>query len=137
MNIQKLQRLVIDALEDVKAQDIKVFNTSHITGMFDRIVIASGASNRQTRAIASHVVAKVKEKEIPIIAFEGQDTGEWVLIDIGDIVIHVMQPSIRQYYNLEEIWGDKPVRVKLLPQSTIPALSELPDYPDNIYNDAT
>lgn len=132
-----MQRLVIDALEDVKAQDIKIFNTSHITGMFDRVVIVSGSSSRQTRSIASHVVNKVKEKEIPVIAFEGQETGEWVLIDIGDIVIHIMQPSIRQYYNLEEIWGEKPVRVKLLPQSTLPALSELPDYPDNIYNDAT
>ena len=137
MDIQKLQRLVIDALEDAKAQDIKIFNTSHITGMFDRVIIVSGASNRQTRSIASHVITKVKEKEIPVIAFEGQETGEWILIDIADIVIHVMQPSIRQYYNLEEIWGDKPVRVKLLPQSTLPALGELPDYPDNIYNDAT
>lgn len=137
MDIQKLQRLVIDALEDAKAQDIKVFNTSHITGMFDRVIIVSGASNRQTRSIASQVITKVKEKEIPVIAFEGQETGEWILIDIADIVIHVMQPSIRQYYNLEEIWGDKPVRVKLLPQSTLPALGELPDYPDNIYNDAT
>lgn len=137
MDIQKLQRLVIDALEDVKAQDIKIFNTSHITGMFDRVVIVSGSSNRQTRSIASHVISKVKEKAIPIIAFEGHETGEWVLIDIGDIVIHIMQPSIRHYYNLEEIWGDKPVRVKLLPQSTTPALGELPDYPDNIYNDAT
>lgn len=137
MEIQKLQRLVIDALEDVKAQDIKVFNTSHITGMFDRVIIVSGASNRQTRSIASHVVNKVKEKDIPIIAYEGQETGEWVLIDIGDIVIHIMQPSIRQYYNLEELWGDKPVRVKLLPQSTMPALSELPDFPDHSYNDMT
>lgn len=136
MDIQKLQRLVIDALEDAKAQDIKVFNTAHITGMFDRVIIVSGASTRQTRAIATHVIKKVKQKEIPIVAFEGHETGEWVLIDIGDIVIHIMQPSIRTYYNLEEIWGDKPVRVKLLPQSTLPALSEIPDFPDNIYNDA-
>lgn len=137
MEIQKLQRLVIDALEDVKAQDIKVFNTSHITGMFDRVIIVSGSSNRQTRSIASHVITKVKETGIPIIAFEGHETGEWVLIDIGDVVIHIMQPSIRQYYNLEEIWGEKPVRVKLLPQSTMPALGELPDFSDNRYNDLT
>lgn len=137
MDIQKSQRLVIDALEDAKAQDIKVFNTSHITGMFDRVIIVSGASNRQTRSIASNVITKVKEKQIPIVAYEGHETGEWVLIDIGDIVVHIMQPSIRQYYNLEEIWGDKPVRVKLLPESTLPGLSELPDFPDNIYNDAT
>lgn len=137
MDLQKLQRLVIDALEDVKAQDIKIFNTSHITGLFDRVIIVSGASNRQTRSIASHVVDEVKKKDIPIIAYEGHDTGEWVLVDIGDIVIHVMQPSIRQYYNLEEIWGDKPVRVKLLPQSTIPALSEIPDFSGDFTNDVT
>lgn len=135
MDLQKLQRLVIDALEDVKAQDIKVFNTSHITGLFDRVIIVSGASNRQTRSIASHVVDEVKKKNIPIIAYEGQETGEWVLVDIGDIVIHIMQPSIRQYYNLEEIWGDKPVRVKLLPQSTVPALSEIPHFSDDFAND--
>jgi len=135
MNIQTLQRLVIDALEDVKAQDIKVFNTSHITGMFDRVIIASGTSSRQTRAIAANVVNKIKEKKIPIIAVEGEDSGEWVLIDIADIVVHVMLPSIRQYYNLEEIWGDKPVRVKLLPESTLPAFDEQPQFPDSLYND--
>ena len=124
MDIQKLQRLVIDALEDVKAQDIKVFNTSHITGMFDRVIIVSGTSSRQTRAIASNVVKTLKDKKIPIIALEGEETGEWVLIDIADIVIHVMLPPIRQYYNLEEIWGDKPVRVKLLPESTVPVSNE-------------
>lgn len=137
MNIQKLQRLVIDALEDVKAQDIKVFNTSHITGMFDRVIITSGSSSRQTRAIASNVVNKLKEKKVPIIAVEGDDSGEWVLIDIADIVVHVMLPSIRQYYNLEEIWGDKPVRVKLLPQSTLPSVNDQPEYPDALYNDAS
>lgn len=118
MNIQKLQRLVIDALEDVKAQDIKVFNTTHLTGLFDRVIIASGSSNRQTRALARSVVDAVHEHKIEIIALEGEDSGEWVLLDIGDIVIHCMQPAIRSYYNLEAIWGDKPVRVKLLPQST-------------------
>ncbi len=120
MDIQKLQRLVIDALEDVKAQDIKIFNTTHITGLFDRVVIASGASNRQTRALASSVADAAREHKIPIVAYEGEETGEWVLLDLGDIVIHCMQPSIRQYYNLEELWGDKPVHVKLLPESTQP-----------------
>lgn len=122
MDIQKLQRIVIDALEDVKAQDIKVFNTTHITSLFDRVVIASGSSNRQVRAIASNVANKVRERKIPIVAFEGEDTGEWVLIDLGDIVVHCMQPAIRQYYNLEELWGGKPVHVRLLPQSTMPAI---------------
>lgn len=120
MDIQKLQRLVIDALEDVKAQDIKVFNTSHITSLFDRVIIASGSSNRQTRALAESVADAARKHKVNIIAYEGQDTGEWVLLDLGDIVIHCMQPGIRQYYNLEEVWGDKPVRVKLLPQSTQP-----------------
>ncbi|NGM87614.1 ribosome silencing factor [Parapusillimonas sp. SGNA-6] len=131
MDIQKLQRLVIDALEDVKAQDIKIFNTSHITGLFDRVVIASGSSNRQTRAIASNVVDRAREQKIPIIAYEGEDTGEWVLVDLGDIVVHCMQPSVRQYYNLEEIWGGKPVRVKLLPQSTQPTTHESFNYDED------
>jgi len=130
MDIQKLQRLVIDALEDVKAQDIKIFNTSHITGLFDRVVIASGTSNRQTRALASSVMDAARENNVPILAYEGEDTGEWVLVDLGDIVVHCMQPAIRQYYNLEEIWGGKPVRVKLLPQSTIPAMPSTYDFDD-------
>jgi len=130
MDIQKLQRLVIDALEDVKAQDIKVFNTSHITSLFDRVIIASGTSNRQTRALASSVVDAAREHNVPILAYEGEDTGEWVLVDLGDVVVHCMQPAIRQYYNLEEIWGGKSVRVKLLPQSTIPISSESYSFDD-------
>lgn len=114
MDLKKLQRAVIDALEDVKAQDIKVFNTTHLTGLFDRVVIASGTSNRQTRALANSVREKARELNIQIIATEGEDTGEWVLVDLGDIVVHIMQPAIRQYYALEEVWGGKPVRVKLL-----------------------
>ncbi|ARP86139.1 ribosome silencing factor [Bordetella genomosp. 9] len=122
MEIQKLQRAVIDALEDVKAQDIKIFNTTHLTSLFDRVVIASATSNRQTRALASSVSDRARALRIPV-AVEGEDTGEWVVVDLGDVVVHIMQPAIREYYNLEEIWGGKPVRVKLLPQSTRPALS--------------
>jgi ribosome-associated protein len=122
MEIQKLQRAVIDALEDVKAQDIKIFNTTHLTSLFDRVVIASATSNRQTRALASSVADRGRAMDLRV-AIEGEDTGEWVVVDLGDIVVHVMQPAIREYYNLEEIWGGKPVRVKLLPQSTRPALS--------------
>jgi ribosome-associated protein len=117
MDIQKLQRAVIDALEDVKAQDIKVFNTTHLTSLFDRVVIASATSNRQTRALASSVADRGRALRLSGITVEGEDTGEWVVVDLGDIVVHIMQPAIRQYYNLEEIWGDKPVRVKLLPGS--------------------
>ncbi len=117
MDIQKLQRAVIDALEDVKALDIKIYNTTHLTSLFDRVVIASATSNRQTRALAASVANCGRALGLTGITVEGEDTGEWVVVDLGDVVIHVMQPAIRQYYNLEEIWGDKPVRVKLLPES--------------------
>jgi len=130
MDLQKQQRLIIDALEDAKARDIKVFNTTHLTGMFDRIMIVSGTSGRQTRAIAQHVVNRVREKNITIIAEEGMDSAEWILIDTGDIVVHVMQPATREYYNLEEIWGERPVRVKLLPESTVPVSSEPAGFSD-------
>ena len=113
MDLKKLQRVVIDALEDVKAQDIRVFNTTELTSLFDRVDIASGTSNRQTRALAASVRDKVKERGGDVISVEGEDTGEWVLVDLGDVVVHIMQPNIRAYYNLEEIWGGKPVRVKL------------------------
>lgn len=113
MDIRKLQRAIVDGLEDVKAQDIRVFNTSHLTELFDRVVVASGNSNRQTKALASSVREKVKEAGGDIVSTEGEDIGEWVLVDCGDAVVHILQPALRQYYNLEEIWGDKPVRVKL------------------------
>ncbi|BCF89197.1 MULTISPECIES: ribosome silencing factor [Paraburkholderia] len=113
MDIRKLQRAIVDGLEDVKAQDIRVFNTSHLTELFDRVIVASGTSNRQTKALASSVREKVKEAGGDIISTEGEDIGEWVLVDCGDAVVHILQPALRQYYNLEEIWGDKPVRVKL------------------------
>lgn len=120
MKLQTLQRLVIDALEDARAQDIKVFNTTRLTGLFDRVVIASGTSARQTRAVAQHVVERVKRRGLDIIAHEGADSGEWVLIDLGDIVVHCMQPAARSYYNLEELWGGRPVRVKLQPDTSSP-----------------
>ena len=111
MDIKTLQALVIDALEDVKAQEIRVYDTAHLTSMFDRIVIASGTSNRQTRALAMSVRDKVKSSGGEIINMEGENTGEWVLVDLGDIVVHIMQPAIRVYYRLEEIWGDKEVKL--------------------------
>jgi ribosome-associated protein len=113
MDIRKLQRVIVDALEDVKAQDIKVFNTSHLTALFDRVIVASGTSNRQTKALASSVRESVKEAGGDVISTEGEEIGEWVLVDCGDAVVHILQPALRQYYNLEEIWGDKPVRLKL------------------------
>ena len=113
MDIRKLQRVVVDALEDVKAQEIKVFNTTGVSDLFDRVIIASGTSNRQTRALASRVCEKVKENGGIVVSVEGQETGEWVLVDLGDLIVHLMQPAIRSYYNLEELWGGKPVRMKI------------------------
>jgi len=115
MDIRRLQRLVVDALEDVKAQDIRVFNTTRLTELFDRVIVASGTSNRQTRALASSVVEKVKAAGGSVISVEGTEAGEWVLVDLGDAVVHIMQPAARAYYALEEIWGGKPVRMKLAP----------------------
>ena len=111
MDIKKLQTTVIDALEDVKAQDIRIFDTVHLTSMFDRMAIASGTSNRQTKALAASVRDKVKENGGSIVSIEGEETGEWVLVDLGDMIVHIMQPAIRDYYRLEEIWGEKEVKL--------------------------
>jgi len=99
-------------LEDVKAQDIQVFDTTPITSLFDRVVIASGTSNRQTRALAKSVHDKVREAGAPVLSMEGADTGEWVLVDLGDVVVHIMQPAIRDYYRLEDLWGEVPVSLE-------------------------
>ena len=111
-DIQKLQRLIVDALEDVKAQDLKVFDTEHLSPLFERVIIASGTSNRQTKALAASVRDKVREAGFGKPRIEGEDNGEWIIADCGAAVVHIMQPTIRMYYNLEEIWGDKPVRLK-------------------------
>jgi ribosome-associated protein len=112
MDIRKLQRVIVDALEDVKAADIAVYNSTGLTQLFDRVIIASGTSNRQTKALAASVRDKVKAAGGQVVSVEGEDTGEWVLVDLGDAIVHVMQPAIRAYYNLEEIWGAKPVSLK-------------------------
>jgi len=109
---QKLQRIIVDALEDVKAQEIQVFDTTHLSPLFERVIIASGTSNRQTKALAASVRDKVREAGFPKPRIEGEDNGEWIIVDCGAAVAHVMQPTIRQYYNLEELWGDTPVRIK-------------------------
>jgi ribosome-associated protein len=111
MDIKKLQALVIDALEDVKAQDIHIYETSHLTSLFDRIAIASGTSNRQTKALAASVRDKIKAAGGQVLSVEGETTGEWVLVDLGDMIVHIMQPTIRAYYRLEEIWGEKEIKL--------------------------
>jgi ribosome-associated protein len=112
-DVTKLQRAIVDALEDVKAQDIQVFDTEHLSALFERVVVASGTSNRQTKALAASVRDKVREAGFPKPRIEGEDNGEWIIVDCGSAVVHVMQPTIRSYYNLEELWGEKPVRLKL------------------------
>jgi ribosome-associated protein len=111
-DIQKLQRTIVDALEDVKAQEIQVFDTEHLSSLFERVIIASGTSNRQTKALAASVRDKVRNAGFGKPRIEGEDNGEWIIVDCGAAVVHVMQPTIRTYYNLEEIWGGTPVRLK-------------------------
>jgi ribosome-associated protein len=113
MDIRKLQRAIVDGLEDVKAHDIRVFNTEHLSPLFERVIVASGTSNRQTKALASSVRETVKKRGLPVMRTEGEENGEWIIVDCGAAVAHIMQPAIRQYYNLEEIWGDKPVHMKM------------------------
>lgn len=112
-NTQKLQRAIVDGLEDVKAHDIQIFNTEKLSPLFERVVVASGTSNRQTRALAASVRDAVKEAGFNKPRIEGEDNGEWIIVDCGPAVVHIMQPAIRQYYHLEELWGETPVRLKL------------------------
>ena len=113
MDIRKLQRVIVDGLEDVKAQNILVFNTEHLSSLFERVIIASGTSNRQTKSLATSVRESVKSAGFPVPRTEGETNGEWIIVDCGAAVVHVMQPTIRDYYHLEEIWGGKPIKVKL------------------------
>ena len=100
-----LEKLIIEALEDVKGQDIVTIDTSSKSNFFDKVIVVTGMSNRQTRALAKSVIEKVKENNEKVIGVDGLETGEWVLIDCGDIICHVMLPPVRGYYKLEELWG--------------------------------
>lgn len=112
MDIRLKQRMVVEALEDVKGRDIVVFNTARLPSMFERVVIASGDSSRQVKALAHHVREKAKENGARVYGIEGEASGEWVLVDLGDIVVHLMHPTVRSFYNLEEVWGGKTVKMK-------------------------
>ena len=130
-DVQKLQRAIIDGLEDVKAADIQVFDTEHITSLFERVIIASGSSNRQTKALAASVRDAVRDAGFAKPRIEGEENGEWIIVDCGAAVAHIMQPTIRQYYHLEELWGDKPVKLKLgapapLVKASKPEVEEAP-----------
>lgn len=113
MDIRKLQRAIVDGLEDVKAQHVVVFNTEHLTALFERVIIATGASNRQTKSLAASVRDTVRSRDLQVLRTEGEENGEWIIVDCGAAVVHIMQPAIREYYHLEEIWGGKPVKMKL------------------------
>lgn len=110
MDVRKLQKIVVAALEDIKGEDIEIINTTKLTSLFDRLVVASGNSNRQVKSLARNVQDKVREAGGEVFGIEGEDTGEWVLVDLGSIVVHVMQPAVRSYYNLEELWQTRPKR---------------------------
>ena len=112
MDIRKKQRVVVAALEDIKGRDILVYNTARMPSMFERVVIASGESTRQVKALADNVQEKVRENGARVYGVEGEANGEWVLVDLGDVVVHIMHPTVRDFYNLEEVWGGKPVRLK-------------------------
>ena len=108
MDIRKLQKAVVTALEEVKARDVEVFNVTHLSSLFDRVIIASGESSRQCKALGRRVEEQIKHIGGSVLSVEGgnaDDSGEWVLLDLGDVVVHIMQPAVRQYYNLEELWG--------------------------------
>jgi ribosome-associated protein len=120
MDLRTKQRVVVEALEDVKGHDICVFNTARLPSMFERVVIASGDSNRQVKALADRVQERVRELGARVYGVEGASSGEWVLVDLGDVVVHIMHPTVREFYNLEEIWGGKPVRLKSPKQKARP-----------------
>ena len=121
-DVTKLQRAIVDGLEDVKAQDIQVFNTEHLSPLFERVIVASGTSNRQTKALA----ASVRDAGFAKPRTEGEDNGEWIIVDCGAAVVHIMQPTIRQYYRLEELWGEKPVRLKLGAAKPVAPVAKVP-----------
>ena len=129
MDIRKLQRAIVDGLEDVKAQNVVVFNTEHLSAMFERVIIASGTSNRQTKALAASVRDAVRKRGMQVLRTEGEDNGEWIIVDCGAAVAHIMQPAIRDYYHLEEIWGGKSVKLKFGEKATGLVKASEPDAP--------
>jgi len=121
MNLEHQEKIVLDALEDLKGHDIRAFDTRPLTSLFDRVFIATGTSNRQTRSMANEVVRQARKYGLHVIAIEGENEGEWVLIDLGDIVVHCMQAAIRDYYQLEDLWGDHPLDLDTMRASALPA----------------
>lgn len=109
MELEEMKQAVVSALEDIKAKDILVLDVRKLTSMTDCMIIASADSNRQTRALSDNVQKKLKALGEDVIGVEGEGSGEWVLVDLGAVVVHIMQPTIREYYNLEQLWGGPPM----------------------------
>ena len=107
-----MEKTVVAALEDIKGRDIVVLNVAHLSPLFERMIIASADSTRQVKALADNVQEKLKAAGVHVLSVEGQQTGEWVLVDLGAIVVHVMQPTVRHYYNMEELWDHPEVKPK-------------------------
>lgn len=112
MDVRKMQKLVVAALEDIKARDIEAFNVTRLTSLFDRVIIASADSTRQVKSLARNVQDKLRQAGINAIGVEGEEAGEWVLVDLGAVVVHIMQPAVRSHYNLEELWGSEARRAR-------------------------
>ncbi len=129
MRLDKISRIAFDALEDIKARDIVVFDVKKMTAYFDKVIVATGDSNRHCRALAGNVQEKVKAAGGKIYGVEGEKTGEWLLVDVGAAVVHIMQPAIRQYYNLEELWASAPKSVKSVKPAKSATKSEKPAKP--------
>jgi len=112
MDIRRKQRAAVDALLDVKGRDVVVYNVAHLSPIFERVIIATGDSTRQVRALADRVEERLRGMGEAPRGVEGGPEAEWILLDFGDVVVHVMHPRARAYYNLEELWGGKTVRLR-------------------------
>jgi ribosome-associated protein len=127
MNTQDILAITLDALDDLKAQNVQAFDTTALTSLFERVIICNGTSNRQTRSLANHVREKIKDAGGEVLSIEGEETGEWVLVDMGSVVAHIMQPTIRDYYRLEELWGITPIDTSIKkPAAKKPAAKRAP-----------
>jgi ribosome-associated protein len=124
-DVGRLVKAIVDGLEDVKAQNLVVFDTEHLSSLFERVIVASGTSNRQTKALAASVRDAVRDAGFQKPRIEGEDNGEWIIVDCGAAVAHIMQPAIRQYYHLEDIWGEKPLRLKHAPDAKVAQLAAI------------
>ena len=110
MEPELIRDAAVTALEDIKARDIEVLDVRALTSLFDWVIVASADSSRQTRALANHVQDQAKQAGASVRPLEGGASGEWILVDLGSVVVHVMQPATREFYNLSELWGGHTLR---------------------------